>query len=44
MYNLSAETRQKRLSAVVDPNKEISLRAYNLILTGTVLYGSLTRI
>ena len=39
MYNLSAETRQKRLSAVVDPNKEISLRAYNLILTGTVLYG-----
>lgn len=39
MANLSAEARAKRLNAVVDPNKEISLRAYNLILTGAVLYG-----
>lgn len=39
MVNLSAESRAKRLSAIVDPNKEISLRAYNLILTGAVLYG-----
>lgn len=39
MINLSAESRQKRLNTVVDPYKEISVRAYNLILIGTVLYG-----
>ena len=38
-FNLSGEVRQQRLSAIVDPNKIISLRAYNLILTGAVLYG-----
>lgn len=38
-FNLSGEARQQRLNEIVDPNKVISLRAYNLILTGTVLYG-----
>ena len=41
MMNISAESRAKRLAAVVNPNSVISLRAYNLILTGTVLYGLL---
>ena len=39
MINLSAETRARRLNKAVDPYKEISVRAYNLILIGTVLYG-----
>ena len=39
MVNLSAESRAKRLAAVVEPYRIISLRAYNLILTGAVLYG-----
>jgi FtsH-binding integral membrane protein len=39
MNSLSAEARAKRLNAVVDPGRIISLRAYNLILTAAVLYG-----
>lgn len=41
MNSLSSEARQRRLNALVDPSRVISLRAYNLILTGTVLYGLL---
>ena len=39
MFNMSKEARAKRMNVVVNPGQEISLRAYNLILTGTVLYG-----
>lgn len=39
MNSLSEASRAQRLKAVVDPDRIISLRAYNLILTGTVLYG-----
>ncbi len=44
MNSISEETRQQRLKAFVDPNSVISLRAYNLILTGTVLYGLLINV
>ena len=39
MNSLSAGAREKRLHTAVDPNTIISQRAYNLVLTGTVLYG-----
>lgn len=39
MNNLSSQAREKRLNTIVDSGSIISLRAYNLILTGTVLYG-----
>ncbi len=39
MSSLSADAKKKRMSAVVDPNSIVSLRTYNLVLTGTVFYG-----
>ena len=39
MNSISQAQRAERLKAVVNPDSIISLRAYNLILTGTVLYG-----
>ncbi len=39
MNSLSADARKKRMSAIVSPDREISLRTYNVILTVTVLYG-----
>ncbi len=39
MVNLSSKAREERLNTVVDSGSIISLRAYNLILTATVLYG-----
>ncbi len=39
MVNISAEEKQKRMNKVISPDSIISLRAYNVILTATVLYG-----
>ncbi len=36
---ISAEQREKRMKKLVSPDSIISLRAYNVILTATVLYG-----
>lgn len=39
MNSLSADARKKRMSRIISPDQEISLRTYNVILTATVLYG-----
>lgn len=44
MNSFSSGIREKRLREIVDPGSVISLRAYNLILTGTVLYGLIVNV
>ncbi len=39
MNHLASEGRERRLKAVVDQNRIISQRAYNMVLCATVLYG-----
>ncbi|HCI73711.1 MAG TPA: hypothetical protein DHV42_04125 [Lachnospiraceae bacterium] len=44
MNSLSQEVRARRLKAFVAPDSIISLRAYNTILTGVVMYGLLINV